>query len=156
MLSLYVWREGQGGGGVGDDSCLFLYSGQLTSVEKFDSDPIVEDGACITSLLVLVDRAQVQRGRGKLGPDWASLSPSGGGGCFPHLGGGGGAPLFAVLSGYRGGGGYSVRGKYESTNTGATNICHFLKMSKQIMYGSQKLVMRNSGHLLLFPSEVCF
>ena len=88
VLSLYVWR---GRGGVGDGSCLFLYSGPLTSVEKSDSDPIVEDGACINSLLVLVDRAQVKRGRGKLGPGWASpLSPSGGGG---------GAPLFAVFSG---------------------------------------------------------
>jgi hypothetical protein len=66
-------------GGVGDDSCMFLYSGPLTSVEKSDSDPIMEDGACINSLLVLVDRAQVKRGRGKLGPGWASLlSPSGG------------------------------------------------------------------------------
>ena len=80
-------------GAVGDDSCMFLYSGPPTSVEKSDSDPIVEDGACITSLLVLVDRAQVKRGRGKLGSDWASpLSPSKGGG-------GGCAPLFAVLSG---------------------------------------------------------
>ena len=81
-----------GGGGVGDDSCLFLYSGPMTFVEKSDSHPIVEDGACITSLLVLVDRAQVKRGSGKLGPDWASpLSASGGEGglvrlflrCFP-------------------------------------------------------------------------
>ena len=68
-------------GGVGDDFCLFLYSGPLTSVEESDSNPIVEDGVCITSLLVLVDRAQVKRGRGKLGPDYASpLSQSGGGG----------------------------------------------------------------------------
>ena len=36
------------------------------------------------------------------------------------------------------------------------NLCHFLNRSKQIMYDSQKLLMRNSGHLLLFPSEVCF
>ena len=31
------------------------------------------------------------------------------------------------------------------------NLCHFLKMSEQIMYGSQKLLMRNSGRLLLSP-----
>ena len=55
--------------GVGGDFCLFLYSGPLTSVEKSDSDPIVEDGLCITSLLVLLYCAQVKRGRGKLGPD---------------------------------------------------------------------------------------
>ena len=83
-------------GGVGDDSYLFLCSGPLTSVEKSNSDPIVADGACINSLLVLVDCAQMKRARGNLRPDWASpLSPSGRGG------GGGevGAPLFAVLSG---------------------------------------------------------
>ena len=72
---------GGGGGGVGDNFCLILCSGPLTSVEKSESDLIVEDGVCITSLLVLVDRAQVKRGRGKLGPDWASpLSPFGAGG----------------------------------------------------------------------------
>ena len=150
MLLCYLSMSGERGmGGVGDDSCLFLYSGPLTSVEKFDSDPIVEDGACITSLLVLVDRAQVKRGRGKLGPDWASpLSPSGGGGGAFPIWGGGCASFCGAFWLPRGGGGYSVRGKYESTNTCATKICHFLKMSKQIMYGSQELLMRNSGHLL--------
>ena len=54
-------------GGVGDDSSLFRYSGPLKSVGNS------ENGACITSLLVLVDRAKVKRGRGKLGPVWARL-----------------------------------------------------------------------------------
>ena len=69
-------------GGVGGDFCRFLYSWPLTSVEKSDLDPSVGGGACITSLLVLMDRAQVKRGRGKLGPDWASPFPQqrGGGG----------------------------------------------------------------------------
>ena len=73
-------------GGVGDDFCLFLYLGPLTSVEKSNSDPTVEDGVCITSLLLLMDRAQVKRRRGKLGPEWAFP--------FPQLGGGGGVRLF--------------------------------------------------------------
>ena len=73
-------------GEVGDNFCLFLYSRPLTSVEKSDSDPMVEDGVCITSLLGLVDRAQVKRGRGKLGPDWASpISPFVGGGGLVRL-----------------------------------------------------------------------
>ena len=36
------------------------------------------------------------------------------------------------------------------------NLCHFLTVSEQIMYGFQKLPIRSSGHLLLFPSEICF
>ena len=39
-------------GGVGGDSCRFLYSWPLTSVEKSDPDPSVGSGPCITSLLV--------------------------------------------------------------------------------------------------------
>ena len=34
------------------------------------------------------------------------------------------------------------------------NLCHFLKMSEQMMYGSQKVLMRNSGHLLLLPAQI--
>ena len=42
----------------------------------------------------------------------------------------------------RGGGGIPCGGKNESTTSG-----HFLKMSEQITYGSQELLMRNSGRL---------
>ena len=34
------------------------------------------------------------------------------------------------------------------------NLCHFLKVSEQIMYGFKQLLMRNSGRLLLFPSGI--
>ena len=71
-------------GGLGDDSYLFLCSGRLTFVENSDSDPIVADGACINSLLILVDRAQVKRGEGSLGqigpPPFPLLGRGGGGG----------------------------------------------------------------------------
>ena len=50
-----------------------------------------------------------------------------------------------------GGGGLPCLEKSESTNSGAKNPCHFLKMSEQIMQGWQKLLIRNSGRLLLFP-----
>ena len=74
--------SGEGGlGGGGGNSCRFLSSWPLTSVEKSDPDPSVGSGAVITSLLVLMDRAQVKRGGGKLLPDLATpLSPTKGGG----------------------------------------------------------------------------
>ena len=81
VLLCYLSMSGEEGmGGVGCDFCRFLYSWPLASVEKSDCDPSVGGEACITSLLVLVDRAQVKRGRGKLGPDRATpLSPAKGG-----------------------------------------------------------------------------
>ena len=33
------------------------------------------------------------------------------------------------------------------------NPCHFVKMIKQIMQGWQKMLVRNSGQLLLFPED---
>ena len=44
-------------------------------------------------------------------------------------------------------------GKSESTNCAATNPCHFLTMREQIVQGWQKLLLRNSGWLLLFPGR---
>ena len=34
------------------------------------------------------------------------------------------------------------------------NLCHFLKMSEQLMCGSQSWLMRNSGCLLLLPAQI--
>ena len=71
-------------GGVGDEFCLFLHSGPLTFVEKSDSDPSVGGGACVTSLLVLMDRAQVT-GEGSLGQTGPSPLPQMGGGGLVRL-----------------------------------------------------------------------
>ena len=59
--------------------------------------------------------------------------------------------LQSVRGRYRGGG-----GGYESTNSGETKSVPFLKMSEHIMFGSQQLLMRNSGRLLLFLGGLWF
>ena len=48
-------------------------------------------------------------------------------------------------------GGIPCQGKSESINSGATKPVPFLKMSVQILQGWQKMFMRNSGRLLIFP-----
>ena len=63
----------------------------MTFALESDPDPSLGGGACITSLMVLMDHAQVKRGGGKLGPGWAAPPP-------PQQGGGVGAPPFVVLT----------------------------------------------------------
>ena len=48
-------------------------------------------------------------------------------------------------------GGYSVSRKIRIYKLWRQNPCHFSKMSEQIVQGWQKLLMRISGRLLLFP-----
>ena len=58
------------------------------------------------------------------------------------------------LQRYRGGGGkFRAMKNMNLQILARQNLCHFLKVSEQIMYGSQKLLMRNSGHLLFFLVE---
>ena len=55
----------------------------------------------------------------------------------------------------KGGGGFRVSENPNLQNLARQNLCHFSKkLSEPIMWGWQKLLMRNSGRLLLFPGEL--
>ena len=86
------------------------------------------------------------------GAGYSSLASRGGGGdtrALPNGEGGG----YSSLT-YRGGGIFRAGENMNLQILARQNLCHFLKVSEQMMYGSQQLLMRNSGRLLLLPPQI--